>query len=236
MIPSFYIFPEHTSGNRLAHKIRPEKFLSCAEEAHSRTENFRTSGSPCLFFLFILFLLLLHSCSLLWLEQWLSYFLWLKAMKLMTSLVKVALKLSLHKDNNQRQYEAERNKGPEQRAPEQLESLLEKGKEVRKIPGPSPSQLWSAAAQTLSGSITYLSKHRSQAALQIKNNRDGNIFPALIYQKSLCVPFVLGTVAHRCLIWSEVRVFLYLIQLPLVCEHYQCLNVTLACQIVWISC
>ncbi|XP_030884481.1 cohesin subunit SA-3 [Leptonychotes weddellii] len=53
----------------------------------------------------------------------------LAAMKLMTSLVGVALQLSLHKDNNQRQYEAERNKGPGQRAPERLESLLEKRKE-----------------------------------------------------------------------------------------------------------
>ncbi|XP_039705498.1 cohesin subunit SA-3 isoform X5 [Pteropus medius] len=55
----------------------------------------------------------------------------LAAMKLMTSLVRVALQLSLHKDNNQRQYEAERNKGPEQRAPERLESLLEKRKELQ---------------------------------------------------------------------------------------------------------
>ncbi|XP_060223935.1 cohesin subunit SA-3 [Meriones unguiculatus] len=55
----------------------------------------------------------------------------LAAMKLMTSLVSVALQLSLHKDNNQRQYEAERNKGPEQRAPERLESLLEKRKEFQ---------------------------------------------------------------------------------------------------------
>ncbi|PNJ12251.1 STAG3 isoform 4 [Pongo abelii] len=55
----------------------------------------------------------------------------LAAMKLMTSLVKVALQLSLHQDNNQRQYEAERNKGPGQRAPERLESLLEKRKELQ---------------------------------------------------------------------------------------------------------
>ncbi|EGW05047.1 Cohesin subunit SA-3 [Cricetulus griseus] len=55
----------------------------------------------------------------------------LAAMKLMTSLVRVALQLSLHKDNNQRQYEAERNKGPEQRALERLESLLEKRKEFQ---------------------------------------------------------------------------------------------------------
>jgi hypothetical protein len=67
-------------------------------------------------------------------------------MKLMTSLVKVALQLSLHKDNNQRQYEAERNKGPEQRAPERLESLLEKRKEVRKIPGPFPPLQLSSSA------------------------------------------------------------------------------------------
>ncbi|XP_016801271.1 putative STAG3-like protein 4 isoform X2 [Pan troglodytes] len=53
----------------------------------------------------------------------------LAAMKLMTSLVRVALQLSLHQDSNQCQYEAERNKGPGQRAPERLESLLEKHKE-----------------------------------------------------------------------------------------------------------
>nr|KAF6367160.1 stromal antigen 3 [Pipistrellus kuhlii] len=55
----------------------------------------------------------------------------LAAMKLMTSLVRVALQLSLHRDNNQRQYEAERNKVPGQRAPERLESLLEKRKELQ---------------------------------------------------------------------------------------------------------
>ncbi|KAL6091831.1 hypothetical protein STEG23_023268 [Scotinomys teguina] len=55
----------------------------------------------------------------------------LAAMKLMTSLVRVALQLSLHKDNNQRQYEAERNKGPGRRAPERLESLLGKLKEFQ---------------------------------------------------------------------------------------------------------
>lgn len=59
-------------------------------------------------------------------------------MKLMTSLVRVALQLSLHKDNNQRQYEAERNKGPGQRAPERLESLLEKRREVSYFPPPAP--------------------------------------------------------------------------------------------------
>lgn len=58
-------------------------------------------------------------------------------MKLMTSLVRVALQLSLHKDNNQRQYEAERNKGPGQRAPERLESLLEKRREVSRFPPPA---------------------------------------------------------------------------------------------------
>ncbi|XP_006764733.1 PREDICTED: cohesin subunit SA-3 [Myotis davidii] len=55
----------------------------------------------------------------------------LAAMKLMTSLVRVALQLSLHKDNSQRQYEAERNKSPAQRAPERLESLWEKRKELQ---------------------------------------------------------------------------------------------------------
>lgn len=52
----------------------------------------------------------------------------------MTSLVRVALQLSVHKDYNHRQYEAERSKGPGQRAPERLESLLEKRKEVRSTP------------------------------------------------------------------------------------------------------
>ncbi|XP_070267605.1 cohesin subunit SA-3 [Myotis yumanensis] len=55
----------------------------------------------------------------------------LAAMKLMTSLVRVALQLSLHRDNSQRQYEAERNKGPAQRASERLESLLEKRREFQ---------------------------------------------------------------------------------------------------------
>ncbi|KAL1765233.1 cohesin subunit SA-3 isoform X1, partial [Sigmodon hispidus] len=55
----------------------------------------------------------------------------LAAMKLMTSLVRVALQLNLHKDNNQRQFEAERNKGLEQRAAQRLESLLEKRKEFQ---------------------------------------------------------------------------------------------------------
>nr|XP_008525531.1 PREDICTED: cohesin subunit SA-3 isoform X2 [Equus przewalskii] len=55
----------------------------------------------------------------------------LAAMTLMTSLVRVALQLSVHKDYNHRQYEAERSKGPGQRAPERLESLLEKRKELQ---------------------------------------------------------------------------------------------------------
>ncbi|XP_051031599.1 LOW QUALITY PROTEIN: cohesin subunit SA-3-like, partial [Phodopus roborovskii] len=54
----------------------------------------------------------------------------LAAMKLMTSLVRVALQLSLHKDNNQRQYEAERNKGPEQRA---LEATGESAGETKEF-------------------------------------------------------------------------------------------------------
>ena len=64
----------------------------------------------------------------------------------MTSLVRVALQLSLHKDNNQRQYEAERNKGPGQRSPERLESLLEKRKEVRSVPCLFPPLLASITA------------------------------------------------------------------------------------------
>ncbi|XP_020834836.1 cohesin subunit SA-3 isoform X3 [Phascolarctos cinereus] len=55
----------------------------------------------------------------------------LAAMKLMTGLVRVALHLSLQKDNNQRQYEAERSKGLGHRSPERLESLLEKHKELQ---------------------------------------------------------------------------------------------------------
>ncbi|XP_024077377.1 cohesin subunit SA-3-like, partial [Terrapene carolina triunguis] len=51
-------------------------------------------------------------------------------MKLMTSLVRVALGVSLHKDNNQRQYEAERSKGPSRRATDKLEALLEKRREL----------------------------------------------------------------------------------------------------------
>uniref|UniRef100_A0A7N4Q278 Cohesin subunit SA n=1 Tax=Sarcophilus harrisii TaxID=9305 RepID=A0A7N4Q278_SARHA len=55
----------------------------------------------------------------------------LAAMKLMTGLVRVALQLNLQKDNNQRQYEAERSKGLGHRSPERLESLLEKRKELQ---------------------------------------------------------------------------------------------------------
>ncbi|XP_039356034.1 cohesin subunit SA-3 isoform X2 [Mauremys reevesii] len=55
----------------------------------------------------------------------------LAAMKLMTALVRVALSVSLHKDNNQRQYEAERRKGPSRRAMDKLEALLEKRRELQ---------------------------------------------------------------------------------------------------------
>lgn len=51
-------------------------------------------------------------------------------MKLMTALVNVALNLSIHQDNTQRQYEAERNKMVGKRANEKLELLLQKRKEV----------------------------------------------------------------------------------------------------------
>ncbi|KAK1168527.1 cohesin subunit SA-1 [Acipenser oxyrinchus oxyrinchus] len=55
----------------------------------------------------------------------------LAAMKLMTALVNVALNLSIHQDNTQRQYEAERNKIVGKRANEKLELLLEKRKELQ---------------------------------------------------------------------------------------------------------
>uniref|UniRef100_A0A8B9P9J2 STAG domain-containing protein n=1 Tax=Apteryx owenii TaxID=8824 RepID=A0A8B9P9J2_APTOW len=55
----------------------------------------------------------------------------LAAMKLMTAMVNVALGVSLHKENNQRQYEAERSKGPGRRATEKLEALLEKRQELQ---------------------------------------------------------------------------------------------------------
>lgn len=57
-------------------------------------------------------------------------FLYFIAMKLMTALVNVALNLSIHQDNTQRQYEAERNKMIGKRANERLELLLQKRKEV----------------------------------------------------------------------------------------------------------
>uniref|UniRef100_A0A672JNR9 SCD domain-containing protein n=1 Tax=Salarias fasciatus TaxID=181472 RepID=A0A672JNR9_SALFA len=52
-------------------------------------------------------------------------------MKLMTALVNVALNLSIHQDNTQRQYEAERNKIAGKRANEKLELLLQKRKELQ---------------------------------------------------------------------------------------------------------
>ncbi|KAM6032585.1 cohesin subunit SA-3 isoform 2-T2 [Theristicus caerulescens] len=55
----------------------------------------------------------------------------LAAMKLMTALVNVALGVSLHQENNQRQYEAERSKGPSRRATDKLEALLEKRRELQ---------------------------------------------------------------------------------------------------------
>uniref|UniRef100_A0A4W3J5R5 Cohesin subunit SA n=1 Tax=Callorhinchus milii TaxID=7868 RepID=A0A4W3J5R5_CALMI len=55
----------------------------------------------------------------------------LAAMKLMTALVNVALNLSIHQDNTQRQYEAERNKMIGKRANDRLELLLQKRKELQ---------------------------------------------------------------------------------------------------------
>ncbi|XP_042653951.1 cohesin subunit SA-3 isoform X2 [Tyto alba] len=55
----------------------------------------------------------------------------LAAMKLMTALVNVALGVSLHRENNQRQYEAERSKGPGRRATDKLEALMEKRRELQ---------------------------------------------------------------------------------------------------------
>ncbi|CAB0035744.1 unnamed protein product [Trichogramma brassicae] len=54
----------------------------------------------------------------------------LAAMKLMTSLVDVALTVSINLDNTQRQYEAERLKTREKQAAGRLESLLAKRKEL----------------------------------------------------------------------------------------------------------
>ncbi|XP_053575453.1 cohesin subunit SA-3 [Bombina bombina] len=53
------------------------------------------------------------------------------AMKLMTGLVKVAQNLSVHQETNQRQYDVERAKIPVKMAPERLETLLEKRKELQ---------------------------------------------------------------------------------------------------------
>ena len=82
------------------------------------------------------FLFLSFSLSSLYLSIYLSISLSLSsvsspAMKLMTALVNVALNLSIHQDNTQRQYEAERNKMAGKRANEKLELLLQKRKEVR---------------------------------------------------------------------------------------------------------
>ncbi|XP_074936267.1 cohesin subunit SA-3 isoform X7 [Phalacrocorax aristotelis] len=52
-------------------------------------------------------------------------------MKLMTALVNVALGVSLHQENNQRQYEAERSKGLGRQATDKLEALLEKRRELQ---------------------------------------------------------------------------------------------------------
>lgn len=51
-------------------------------------------------------------------------------MKLMTSMVDVALNLSIALDHTQRQYEAERSKNKNKQAADRLEILLEKRKEV----------------------------------------------------------------------------------------------------------
>ncbi|XP_030043058.1 cohesin subunit SA-3 isoform X2 [Microcaecilia unicolor] len=55
----------------------------------------------------------------------------LAAMKLMTALVGIALNLSLYKDNNQRQYEAERSKALGKRATERLEVLIGQRREFQ---------------------------------------------------------------------------------------------------------
>ncbi|KFB52898.1 AGAP006998-PA-like protein [Anopheles sinensis] len=54
----------------------------------------------------------------------------LAAMKLMTALVDVALLVSIHFDNAARQYEAERTKPRDRRAPDRLESLMAKRSEL----------------------------------------------------------------------------------------------------------
>ncbi|KAM9023158.1 cohesin subunit SA-3-like [Ara ararauna] len=55
----------------------------------------------------------------------------LAAMKVMSALVKVALGVSVQQENNLRQYEAERSKGPGRRATEKLEALMVKRRELR---------------------------------------------------------------------------------------------------------
>uniref|UniRef100_UPI00398F70BE cohesin subunit SA-1-like n=1 Tax=Pristiophorus japonicus TaxID=55135 RepID=UPI00398F70BE len=55
----------------------------------------------------------------------------LAAMKLMTALVDVALNLSVHQENNQRQYDTERNKAAGKRANDRLELLLRKRQELQ---------------------------------------------------------------------------------------------------------
>ncbi|KAJ6655567.1 hypothetical protein lerEdw1_005038 [Lerista edwardsae] len=55
----------------------------------------------------------------------------LAAMKLMTGLVCVAQSVIRQKDNSQRQYEAERTKGPSRRAPAKLEGLMEQRREFQ---------------------------------------------------------------------------------------------------------
>uniref|UniRef100_A0A8C5MR61 Cohesin subunit SA n=1 Tax=Leptobrachium leishanense TaxID=445787 RepID=A0A8C5MR61_9ANUR len=53
------------------------------------------------------------------------------AMKLMTGLVKIARDLSINLENCNRQYDVERTKTPQKMAPERLESLLQKRKDLR---------------------------------------------------------------------------------------------------------
>ncbi|XP_043227406.1 cohesin subunit SA-2-like isoform X2 [Amphibalanus amphitrite] len=54
----------------------------------------------------------------------------LAAMKLMTALVNVALTVSINLENTQRQYEVERQKSREKRAPDRLEQLMSKRQEL----------------------------------------------------------------------------------------------------------
>lgn len=68
------------------------------------------------------------------------------AMKLMTGLVRVALSVSLQKDNSQRQYEAEQAKGSSCRALGKLEGLLEQRREV-KVAGLQHKVAWGGAGE-----------------------------------------------------------------------------------------